>query len=661
LGGRQGLASLALSQRTQKDDSMKRRIYLSMKSLEEARELWLARFDLDALAQAEKISVAAARGRVTAEPVMAKRSSPAAHQAAMDGFAVAAAATFGATPDNPRHLAVEKEAFPVNTGHLMPPGTDAVIMVEQVPDPEADPLIIEAPTFPWQHVRRVGEDLVVGEMVLPEGVEITPWAQGALLAAGVTKIPVRRRPTVAIIPTGTELVPVAELDRDLPEGKLPEFNSVILSGMVAEAGGEPVVRPIVADDPAALTEALTDALKDADMVLINAGSSAGTEDYTFQAIDNLGEVLVHGVAMMPGKPTVLGAVAGKPVIGNPGYPVSAVLSFEQFAAPLITGLAGRRLSLRPTLVVHPAQNLPSKPGLTEFIRVTLGRVGYKVIATPLPRGAGTITSLVRADGLLMVPALSEGLEEDRPIVAELLVPADDIEGTLVVLGSHDNTLDLLATLLRRKNHRLRLSSGHVGSLGGLMALRQSRSHLGGSHLLDPATNTYNVPFIQRHLDGVPLKLINLAWREQGLMVAPGNPKDIKAIQDLTRPGVRFINRQRGAGTRLLLDYLLKENGLSTAQVQGYEREEYTHMAVAVNVASGTADVGLGILAAARALGLDFIPLLPERYDLVVPETTFADPRFQTLLEVVRSREFQEGAAALGGYDLKDCGKVIWEQ
>ncbi|MFA4901813.1 MAG: molybdopterin biosynthesis protein [Desulfobaccales bacterium] len=640
---------------------MKRRIYLSMKSLEEAREVWFARFDLDDMAQAEEIPVADARGRVTAGPVMARRSSPAAHQAAMDGFAVAAASTFGATPDSPKLLAVGQEAFPINTGHLMPRSTDAVIMVEQVPDPEADPITVEEPTFPWQHVRRIGEDLVVGEMVLPEGVEIVPWAQGALLAAGVTKIAVRRRPRVAIIPTGTELIPVTELDQDLPRGKLPEFNSVILSGLVVEAGGVPMVLPIVSDDPGALTAALEDALKDADMVLINAGSSAGTEDYTYRAIDALGDVLVHGVSMMPGKPTVLGVVAGKPVIGNPGYPVSAVLSFEQFAAPLIAGLAGQRLTPRPTLEVYPAQNLPSKPGLTEFIRVTLGRVGDKVIATPLPRGAGTITSLVRADGLLIVPALSEGLEEDRQVSAELLVQPEDIEGTLVVLGSHDNTIDLLATLLHRRDHRLRLSSGHVGSLGGLMALRQGRAHLGGSHMLDPETNTYNVPFIQRYLAGVPLKLINLAWRQQGLMVAPGNPQKIKTINDLVRPTVRFINRQRGAGTRLLLDYLLKENGLNADQVQGYEREEYTHMAVAVNVFSGTADVGLGILAAARALGLDFIPLLPERYDLVVPETTFADPRFQVLLEVVRSPEFQTAAAALGGYDLKDCGTILWEQ
>jgi putative molybdopterin biosynthesis protein len=640
---------------------MKRRIYLHMKSPDEARELFLARFDLNRLLSPEEVPTVAARGRVTAAPVWARWSSPAAHQAAMDGFAVAAASTYGALPDSPRLLALGKEAYPVNTGHLMPPGTDAVIMVENVPDPEADPITVEAPVFPWHNVRRVGEDLVAGEMVLPEGVEITPWAQGAMLAGGVTRVLVRRRPKVIIIPTGSELMPVTVLGPEPPPNNLVEFNSVILSGLVEEAGGVPEVWPITPDDPATLTGALERAVKAGDVVLINAGSSAGSKDYTYQAVAGLGEVLVHGVAMMPGKPTLLGVVAGKPVIGNPGYPVSAVLSFEEFAAPLIAGMAGRHLVPRPTLMVQPSQNLPSKPGLTEFIRVTLGRVGERVMATPLPRGAGTITSLVRADGLLKIPALSEGLEEDRPVRVELLVPLEDIEGTLVVLGSHDNTLDLLATLLRRRDPRLRLSSGHVGSLGGLMALRQGRAHLGGSHLYDPETNSYNVPFIKKYLAGLPLKLINLAWRQQGFIVLPDNPKGIRTVADLTRPGVRFINRQRGAGTRLLLDFLLEQEGIDPFAIQGYDREEYTHMAVAANVKSGTADVGLGILAAARALGLDFIPLTPERYDLVVPQTTFADPRFQELLEVIRSEEFHNAAEALGGYDLKDCGQVLWEQ
>jgi putative molybdopterin biosynthesis protein len=640
---------------------MTRRIYLHMKSPDEARELFLARFDWDGLLAPEGINTVAARGRVTAAPVWARWSSPAAHQAAMDGFAVAAADTYGARPESPRLLAMGTTAQAINTGQLMPPGTDAVIMVENVPDPEADPITVEAPVFPWHNVRRVGEDLVAGEMVLPEGVEITPWAQGAMLAAGVTRVKVRRRPRVIIIPTGSELVPVTALGQEPPPNHLVEFNSVILSGLVEEAGGLPEVWPITPDEPAILTDTLSRAVAAGDMVLINAGSSAGSKDYTYQAVAALGEVLVHGVAMMPGKPTLLGVVEDKPVIGNPGYPVSAVLSFEAFAAPLIAGLAGRRLPPRPTLPVHPSQNLPSKPGLTEFIRVTLGRVGDRVMATPLPRGAGTITSLVRADGLLKIPALSEGLEEDRPVSCELLVPPADIEGTLVVLGSHDNTIDLLATQLRRRDPRLRLSSGHVGSLGGLMALRQGRAHLGGSHLYDPETNSYNVPFIQKYLAGVPLKLINLAWRQQGFMVLPGNPHKIAAVTDLSRPGVRFINRQRGAGTRLLLDFFLQREGLDPAAITGYDQEEYTHMAVAANVKSGTADVGLGIMAAARALGLDFIPLTPERYDLVVPEATFADQRFQALLAVIRSPEFADAALALGGYDLKDCGQILWEQ
>lgn len=640
---------------------MKRRIYLHMKSPDEARELFLSRFDLKTMLAPEEIATATARGRVTAAPVWARWSSPAAHQAAMDGFAVAAAATYGARPESPRLLVLGKEAFPVNTGHLMPAGTDAVILVENVPDPEADIITVEAPVFPWHNVRRVGEDLVAGEMVLPEGVEITPWAQGAMLAVGVTRVLVRPRPRVIIIPTGSELIPVAALGPEPPPNFLVEFNSVILSGLVEQAGGMPEVWPITPDDPEELAEVLKRAVKAGDVIVVNAGSSAGSKDYTYQAVAALGEVLVHGVAMMPGKPTLLGVIEGKPVIGNPGYPVSAVLSFEEFAAPLIAGLAGRRLAPRPTLTVQPSQNLPSKPGLTEYIRVTLGRVGDRVMATPLPRGAGTITSLVRADGLLKIPALSEGLEEDRPVTAELLVPPDDIEGTLVVLGSHDNTLDLLATLLRRRNPRLRLSSGHVGSLGGLMALRQGRAHLGGSHLYDQETNTYNVPFIQKHLAGMPLKLINLAWRMQGFIVLPGNPHNIRNVADLTRRGVRFINRQRGAGTRLLLDYLLKQEGIDPTAIQGYDREEYTHMAVAANVKSGTADVGLGILAAARALSLDFIPLMPERYDLVVPQATFEDQRFQELLAVIRSAEFCAAAEALGGYDLKDCGSIVWEQ
>ncbi|MCJ7701494.1 MAG: molybdopterin-binding protein, partial [Anaerolineales bacterium] len=426
---------------------MKRHNYMQMKSVTEAREIFLSRFDLNAMLPPEEISTMAARGRVTAAPVWAGRSSPVTHQAAMDGFAVLAASTFWATPEQPKSLAVGKEAFPINTGHILPRGTDAVIIVENVPKPEADPITVEAPVFSWHNVRRIGEDFVAGEMVLPEGVEITPWAQGMLLAAGSTRVAVRRLPKVIIIPTGSKLVSMAKLDGDLPSDRFPEFNSVILAGLEAEAGGLPEIGAIVPDNVKSLTTALKKALAAADVVIINAGSPAGTGDYTYQAVAKLGEVLVHGVSMIPGKPTLLGQVDGKPVIGLPGYPISAMLSFEQFVAPLISGIVGKLISPRPTVTVYPAQNLPSKPGLTEFIRVTLGRVGEKIIATPLSRGACTITPLDKADGLLVVPALSGGLEEDQPVTAELLVWPEDIDGTLVVLGSHDNTIDLLATFL----------------------------------------------------------------------------------------------------------------------------------------------------------------------------------------------------------------------
>ncbi|MBM4295626.1 MAG: molybdopterin biosynthesis protein [Deltaproteobacteria bacterium] len=640
---------------------MKCHAHLQMKSVAEAREIFLSRFDLNAMLPPEEIPTVAARGRVTAAPVWARRSLPVTHQAAMDGFAVLAASTFWATPEQPKSLAVGEEAFPINTGHTMPRGTDAVISAENISNPRAEVITVKAPVFPWHNVRRIGEDLVGGEMILPEGVEITPLAQGALLAAGSTQVAVRRLPKVIIIPAGSESVSMANLDGDLPSDRLLEFNSVILAGLVTEAGGLPEIMAMVPDNVTSLTTALKKALATADVVIINAGSPAGTGDYTYQAVAKLGEVLVHGVSMMPGKPSLLGQVGGKPVIGIPDYPISAVSSFEQFAAPLIAGLAGKRLAPRPTLMVHPAQNLQSKPGLTEFIRVTLGRVGDKVIATPLPRGGGIIPSLVRPDGLLVVPAGSECLEEDRQVAAELLVPPEDIDGALVVLGSHDNIIDLLATFLKRKDPRLRLSSGHVGSQGALVALRRGMAHFGGIHLFDSETNTHNVRCILRSLPRLPLKLINLAWRERGLLVAEGNPKNIRTIQDLTRPDVRFINRQQGAGTRVLMDYLLKKNGLEPSVVQGYEREEKTHMDVAVKVHSGFADVGIGIFEAAKALGLDFIPLTPERYDLVVPESTFNDPRFQILLEVINSQEYQEAVAALGGYDMKDCGKIFWEQ
>ncbi|MBW1711524.1 MAG: molybdopterin biosynthesis protein [Deltaproteobacteria bacterium] len=649
---------------------MKRNVYLKMKDLPQARRLFLGAFDLAGRLGSEEIRVEEALGRVTAGPVWAKESSPRHHLAAMDGIALKAERTFGARPDRPVHLTRGLDYEPVNTGQVLPQSFDTVVMIEQVipseqgPDEEGrERVFLEGPAFPWQHVRKLGEDLVATELILPAGSKLGPYQLGALVAGGVYQVQVVKRPKVAIIPTGAELIDLDQArQRPVEVGQLPEFNSLILAGLVEEAGGEAVRFRPIPDDYQLIKQTLTRAVEDGcDLVVINAGSSAGTSDFTASAVAELGEVLVHGVNIMPGKPTVLGKVGQTPVMGNPGYPVSAVISFEQLGGPLLAKMQGTPFLSRPSVEVKPVAPLPSKLGQEEFIRLKLGRVGSEMVAVPLHRGAGSISSLTRADGVIRIPALTEGVEADRPVRAELLRPLEEIEGNIVAIGSHDNTLDVLADLLRRREARFYLSSGNVGSLGGLKALARNQAHLAGSHLLDPETGQYNVTYIQRLLKGVSLKVVRLVLREQGFMVLAGNPKGIKGLADLVREEVTFINRQAGSGTRVLLDHHLKEAGLNPEGIKGYDQEEYTHMTVAAAVVSGRADVGLGILAAARALKLDFVPLVQEDYQLVIPQEHYRTAKVQTLLEVIGSRRFRETVRAMGGYSLDGSGRITYEQ
>ncbi len=637
-----------------------RHVYLKMKDRDEALQIFLSRFDLPGSLLSQSIPTELALDRITARPVFALASSPPEHCAAMDGFAVVARETYGAHPDRPVRLILGRQAHPVNTGQLLPPATDSVIMIEHVVPEGDEAIVIDKPAPPWQHVRKVGEDLVKTELILPSGQMIGPFELGALIAGGVYQVEVKARPRVTIIPTGTELVTLEQARSRAPRpGQIVEFNAQVLAGLVVRAGGRPAIQAPLPDDYEAIAGALDRAVSgEADVVIINAGASAGSRDYTAAAVAALGRVLVHGVAVMPGKPTVLGEIKGKPVIGLPGYPVSAVVAFESFVQPLLAGMLGVAPPVRPVIPAVPVQPLPSKLGLEELIRVNLGRVGDRVVAVPLKRGAGTITSLTRADGIVRVPLLSEGLEADGPVPAELLRRPEDIEGTIVAVGSHDNTLDLLADLLHRTDPRLFLSSGHVGSLGGLMAVKRGQAHLAGTHLLDPETGDYNFSYLERYLAGVPLYLVNLVFREQGLMVLPGNPKGVAGVEDLTREDLTLINRQPGAGTRILLDHCLAQAGLSASSVTGYDQVEYTHMGVAVAVLSGRADVGVGIFAAAQALGLDFIPLVRERYDLVIPAEFWDLPRIRTLLAVIGSDHFQQAVLGLGGYGVEQTGRVL---
>ena len=576
----------------------------------------------------------------------------------MDGYAVEAATTFHASPSRPVELASGKTAFPVNTGNPLPDGCDAIIMIEHVTENGEGSLTIEAPAFPWQHVRKVGEDIVATELLFPGSHEITSYCIGALLSGGIRKVEVFRKPAVAIVPTGTELV---SPDRDpalLQPGEVIESNSHVLGNLVEEAGGRWIPQPPVADDATLLADTLKTLLEDPeiDMVLTVGGSSAGTKDFTRAAMADLGDILVHGVTMMPGKPVVCADINGKPAFGMPGYPVSAIVAFEQLVRPLIRKLLGQRDPVRPEIDVLPARNLPSKLGNEEFIRVRLGNVDGRIIASPLPRGAGCITSLTEADGILRVPAASEGVTANHLVSAELLRPAAEVDTTLVVIGSHDNALDILADLMKPKG--VRLSSSHVGSMGGLVALKNRTCHLSGSHLLDTETGTYNETDIKKVLPGEKVVRVHLAVRSQGLMVQKGNPKGISGIRDLVRDDVRFINRQPGSGTRILLDWELKQAGMSASTVRGYGIEAYTHMEVAAAVAGGAADCGLGILAASRALGLDFVSMTTEEYDLVIPESRLSLPQVAVLLETLESMEFTTRLADLGGYDTTRTGMIL---
>ena len=642
---------------------MKRHVYLAMKTLEEAKAIFHSRFKADQRTAAEEISTEDSLDRVTAEPIFAKISAPFYHSAAMDGIAVHAEATYGTTERHPKTLEIGRDALWINTGQAIPEGFDAVIMVEKVHQLNEGEVEIRSPAYPWQHIRKVGEDIVATQLLLPQNHRIRPYDMGSLISAGIFSLRVWKKPQVVIIPTGSELVHHQQI-RDpsqLGKGQIIEYNSIILAGLVRECHAIPSTHDIVPDLEERIRAALEGAVdSDADLIIINAGSSAGSKDYTANIIEEMGEVLVHGVAMMPGKPTILGVVKGKPVIGNPGYAVSATLSFEEFVRPLLLSLQGYAVPKRRFIRVQPSRDISSKLGIEEFLRVNIGRVGERTIATPLPRAAGSITTLTRAEGILRIPALSEGVTQNEEMEADLLVDEEEIFNTVVVIGSHDITIDVLADEIRRLGHNIRISSGNVGSLGGLMALRKGTCHVAGSHLLDTKTGEYNVAYVERYLKGIRVSIFHLVLRDQGLIVAKGNPKGIGGIHDLTREDIAFVNRQAGSGTRVLLDYKLELLGVVGENIKGYGHEEFTHMAVAVDVLSGAADCGLGIFAAAKALDLDFIPIEKEQYDLIIPSSILDNSNIQAILETIASKSFRERVTDLGGYDPSKSGQFWLE-
>jgi len=636
---------------------MKRNIYLRTIPIEEALSRAMAELDREALLGVERVDAARCAGRITAEPVMARYSSPTYHSAAMDGIAVRAADTFAAREGSPVRLRPDVDFVFVNTGHAMPPAFDAVVMIENVVM-DGRIAAIETPVAPFAHVRRIGEDIVATEMILPCHRRISPYDVGALLSCGVYDVLVYEKVRMRVIPTGDEVMDFTARPEPGP-GQVVESNSMLLCALAGEWGMDCLRLPPAPDDPDALARAMEEALSsDAHIVVTVAGSSAGSKDFTRSTIERVGRVLVHGVAAMPGKPSLLGVARGKLLVGAPGYPVSAVVCFERLLYPLACWLSRTEPRSRQTIAATLARSVPSRIGMVDFVRLAVGKVGARHVALPLSKGAGSISTMTKAQAVMQLPAEAEGMEAGALVTAELLVDAGELARTLVCVGSHDNTLDVLADMLMCRAPAMRLASSHVGSMGGLIALKNDAAMVAGAHLFDPVTQDYNFPFLAKYLSALPVTVVNLAIRRQGLIVAPGNPRGIRGVADLATGGVRYLNRQRGAGTRILFDHHLAQAGIDPQRISGYDREEHTHMAVAVNVRTGSADCGLGVHAAARALGLDFVPLARERYDLVIPTAYLDDPKIAAVLDVVRSDAFRARVAELGGYETDWSGRIM---
>ncbi len=638
-------------------NGLKKQLYLTNVTREEAWARWQACLPSGLFAvRQETLPVTEALGRVLAHPVFALRSSPHFLASAMDGIAVLAAKTTTAELRNPLGLTIGETAWWVDTGDPLPAASDAVIMVEDLHVVDDHTVEIVEPAVAWQHVRGIGEDIVQGDLLLPRHHLLRPEDLASLLASGHQVVDVIKRPVVAIIPTGDELVPAGQTPA---QGQITESNSQLFAGLVTGWGAQPVINEIVPDDPELLEQAVSQAVQLADIVVLNAGSSHGRDDYTVDVCSRLGNVAVHGVLIRPGKPVVLAEVAGKPVIGVPGYPVSAALVMDLFVKPLINGMLHQPVPATVKQVCTLTKRVVSSIGTREFVRVQVGRVGDKWVATPLGRGAGALTSLVKSDGVLIIPETSEGYAEATEVVIEMREQAEALAQRVVCIGSHDVALDLLADVVRQEHDAFEFSSTHVGSLGGLMALRRGEAHLAGTHLFDPLDKEYNVSFLRRLFPRGGVRLINLVQRQQGLMLRQEDIDKVGSLDDVFKRGLRFINRQRGSGTRILLDYLLEQHGLSAAGLSGYEREETSHLNVAAAVSSSAADVGLGIQAAASAFGLAFVPVVLERYDLAIPESNLGHIGVRQLLEAISSPSFRQMVQQLGGYDTSLSGVVVF--
>jgi len=614
---------------------MKQEQFLEVIERDEAERRWAAVIDASRLG-AEEVALAEALGRVLAEDVRSEVDVPGFDRSNLDGFAVRAEDTFGAREEAPVRLRRNAESIPtgvepndevkpgtataIATGGMLPRGADAVVPVEST-DLEAGGavVVVRHAAVPGGAVSFAGTDMSRGETVLFAGTRLTSRETGVLAAIGQGRVAAVRRPRVAILSTGDEIVQPGEPMRP---GLVYDSNGRILADAVRELGGEPRFLGAFRDDEAALREALDAALAASDLVLLSGGTSKGEGDLNHRVVASLDPgIVVHGVALKPGKPICLAAHAGKPVAILPGFPTSAVFTFHEFVAPIVRRLAGLAPEDRETVRARLALRTNSERGRLEYLLVGLvRRAGGELAAYPMGKGSGSVTAFSRADGFVRIPRNVEIVEEDASVEVTLLGRALEV-ADLVVVGSHCVGLDRIASALSREGYRVKVLA--VGSQGGLAAAARGECDAAPIHLLDPATGRYNGPFLSEGL-----RLLRGYTRMQGVVTRADETRGTAEI--VRDPRLRMVNRNRGSGTRILVDRLLAEHRPDGSRPAGFAHEPRTHVAVAAAVAQGRADWGVTIETVARDTGLRFRPLQAESYDFAVPEDRWERPALVAL-------------------------------
>ena len=629
--------------------------YLTNTPLEKAVEEYLSVLEnLGMKYKTQQISVSEACGKITSKAVYAKICAPHYNACAMDGIALKASYTFGATETTP--VTIQKELFAyVDTGDPLPKEFDSVVMIEDVSQGDDGSVVLHSCAVPWQHIRQIGEDICAGDMILPSFTQVTPAAMGAMLAGGVMSLSVVKPPVVGIIPTGDEIIPPSENPK---EGEIIEFNSTIFSGILNTWGAKAKTYPIVLDKKELIINAVQKAVNECDVVILNAGSSAGTEDFSRLAVENVGKVLYHGIAIKPGKPAILGYADSVPILGVPGYPVSGIIVLEHILKPIIERLCKQNLDNNNVVNATVGRRMTSSLKYREFVRTRVGiNEKGEYTAVPLSRGAGVVTSFVKADGIIDVPQDCEGYEAGQIVRVNLLRSEKELRNTMSIIGSHDPLIDEITDILKINYNNCFVASSHTGSMGGIMAVKRGEAHLGGVHLLDEQSGEYNVSYIKKYFPNGEVVLVRGVKRIQGIIVQKSNPQKIKGIEDIAQNNLSYVNRQKGSGTRILFDYLCSQKNIDKSKIYGYEREEFTHTGVAAQIAAKTAHAGLGIYSASKTYDLDFIPVCNEEYDFLISKQALDNENVQKFLQVLSGDDLKKRLEKLGGYNTDFAGEI----